>query len=339
MPLPDVGDVHVDTLLSNVSIGWQPQGFFSTSVFAPVTVRNQTDIWPKYLKSYMVRDLGGPGAAPTGSGQGMLRAPGTKARNVSFATQNQPAYYCANYALGAEIPDELRANADSIFSLDSDYLNVIQSLMALRWDRQFIADFFTTGIWGTDITGDVTATYTQWNDYANSTPIENFRTILDGISKNTLGMSDQGGIKVVMAPSVYLALLDHPDIIDRIKYGNSAGAPSKVTKQLLASLFEVDEIVVPKAVYTSDEEGTVEASVTYTRIMDDEVWVGYVPGQTRLTPTAGYLFNWASLASGGLNYVRRGRVERERFDWMEVHAYLDWVAGEAGSGVFLDDMV
>ncbi len=331
---PDVGDLHVNALLTQVSIGFQPSGFFADRAFPLVNVDKQTDIVAAYNQSFWARDLGGPGAAPTGS-DAVKRAPGTRARTATFTVDTSTnTYRAVNYALGFEIPDELRNNADAVFDLDRDAVTLLSSLLKLRFDREFTADFMTTGVWGTD--GSVTA---KFNTYATSTPIEDIRTAVDSIRQKTLGMSVDGGLKVIMGALVKRRLMDHPDILDRIKYTGSAGAPAKVSLEALASLFEVDEVIVGQSVYTSDEEGgTAEASVTYADVLSDDVLVLWTPkSASRLAPSGGYLFNWRPLTGGGMTFVRKGRQERERLDWIEVHAYLDWVKTFKGAGYFFDD--
>ena len=116
--------------------------------------------------------------------------------------------------------------------------------------------------------------------------------------------------------------------------------PELVAETALAALLGVDSVKVAKSVYTSDEEGTAEASVTYADVVSDSLLLYWTPpGASRLAPSAGYLFNWRPAAGGGLTYVRRGREDRERFDWIEVHAYLDWVQPDNTAGVFMSDAV
>lgn len=335
MSSPDQSDVHVNTLLTQVSIGYKPSGFFAAKAFPMVPVDKQTDIYPVYDKSHWARDLGGPGAAPTGSGQAVRRAPGTRARTVGYKLTNTNTYYATNYALGMEIPDELRANADSVFDLDRDATTLLQSLLQLRFDREFAADFVAASVWDTTLTVS-----NKWNDYAASTPIEDVRAGLETIRRATLGMSADGGVKMLVGALVNQRLKDHPDIIDRFKYGSSAGAPAQVTDNLLAQLFEVDEYMVAKSVFTSDEEGTAEASATYTDVITDDVLLYWTPpSASRLAPSAGYLFNWKPLTGGGMFFVRKGRDDRERRDWVEVHSYLDWVATSTAPAAFQGDAV
>ncbi len=331
---PDTNDVHVNAFLTQVSIGVQPSGFFADRAFPMVPVDKQTDLILGYDQSFWARDLGGPGAAPTGA-DAVKRAPGTNARAASYMVDTSMlSYRCINYALGFEIADELRSNADAVFDFDRDATVLLTSLLKLRFDREFAADFVKTGVWGTD--GSVTA---KFSSYATSTPIEDIRTAVDTIRQKTLGMSVDGGLKVIMGALVKRRLLDHPDILDRIKYTGSAGAPAKVSLEALASLFEVDEVVVANSVYTSDEEGgTAEASVTYADVVSDDLLVLWTPKSgSRLAPSGGYMFNWRPMTGGGMMFTRKGRMDREKLDWIEVHAYLDWVATFAGAGYFYDD--
>jgi len=331
---PDVGDLHVNSLLTNVSIGYKPSGFFADRIWPVTNVDKQTDIIASYDKSYWARDLGAPGAAPTGSYH-MRRAPGTRANSTGFKVDTSTlTYRCINYALGFEIADELRGNADAVFDMDRDATLLLSTLLKLRFDREFTADFMAASGWGTD--QSVTA---KFSSYASSTPIEDLRTACDTIRQKTLGMSADGGVKILMGSLVERRLLDHPDIIDRIKYGASNANPAKVTMNLLAQILDVDEIITAKSVYTADEEGgTAEASVTYADVLSDDILVFWTPPTaSTLAPSAGYLFNWRPLTGGGLYFVRKGRHERERVDWIEVHSYLDWVRTQTGSGVFLDD--
>ncbi len=331
---PDVGDLHVNALLTNVSVGYKPAGFFASRIFPMVPVDKQTDIIASYDKSFWARDLGAPGAAPTGS-YTMRRAPGTRAVSATYKVDTSTlTYRCINYAVGFEIPDELRGNADSVFDLDQDAVTLITSLLNLRFDREYATDFATTGIWGTDATPTA-----KFNLYATSTPIEDLRTGIDTIRQGTLGMSAGGGVKILMGSLVERRLLDHPDIIDRIKF-TGANVPAKVSMQALAALLDVDDVTVAKSVYTADEEGgTAETSVTYTDVLSDKLLIYWTPpNASRLAPSAGYIFNWRPMTGGGMFFVRKGRHERERVDWIEVHAYLDWVKTHKASGYHFNDI-
>lgn len=335
MPNPDTGDVHLNALLTDISIGYKPAGFFADRVFPVANVNKQSDIYAVYDKSYWARDMGAPGAAPTGA-YAMLRAPGTPARTAGFKVDNTNTYYCRNWALGADIPDELRSNADSVFQLDADFITLLTSLLKLRMDRMFAADFMASG-WGTTATGGSTSS--KWSDFGASTPIEDLRTAFDTIRQGTLGMAGtMGRTRLLLGALAARRLYDHPDLIDRIKYGANSANPAIVTPNLISQVVGIDEVIEARSVYTSDEEGTAEASVTYADVVSDDALMVWAPnGPELLAPSAGYLFNWRPLAGGGLFFARKGREDRPRKDWVEVHAYIDIKRTNTAAGYFFDD--
>jgi len=281
--------------------------------------------------------MGAPGAVPTGA-YAMLRAPGTRARTAGFTIDNTNTYYARNWALGADIPDELRANADSVFKLDSDFVTLLTTLLKLRMDRLFAAEFMTSG-WGTTATGGTTST--KWSDYGASTPFEDMRTARDTIRQGTLGMAgEMGKMKLLLGALTARRLLDHPDLLDRIKYGSNAANPAIANLNLIAQVVGIDEVIMASSVYTESEEGTAEASVSYSDVVSDDALLIWVPnGPELLAPSAGYLFNWRPLTGGGLFFARKGRMERERADWVEVHGYFDLKRTNTAAGYFFDDYV
>jgi len=60
---------------------------------------------------------------------------------------------------------------------------------------------------------------------------------------------------MVVGKQVHDKLLDHPDILERIKYTQRG----VVTEDILARLFEVDKYVIGKALYDSSQEGGTES--------------------------------------------------------------------------------
>lgn len=335
MPQPDVGDVHVNQPLSRFSVGYKPGGFFTAQAVPIIPVEKQTDIYIKYNKSFWARDLGVPGAAPTGA-YSMLRAPGTRARTAGFTFDKTNTYRADNWALGVEIPWELEQNADAVFNLQQNAVTLAQSLLSLRLDRSFVADIIAASY------GTLTVS-NKWNDYAASTPIEDVRAGVQTIRRASLGMAVNGGLRIVMGALVFQRLADHPDILERIKYGASQASPADVTPNLLAQLFHVDEVNVAESVFTTDEEGgTAEASVTYSDVCSDDVLIYWAPKNPGLMqPTAVALFNWYSAAGGRNNlwFVRSGEETRERYRWIEVHGYWDLVATDLTTGVVNADAV
>lgn len=297
--------------------------YVADKVFPIVFVEKQSDIYPVYDRGYFFAD----------EGEKMVRAPGTIAAKSGWKLTNTNTYFSQNFAIGVDIPDELRANADAVFNLDNDATLFLTQLQMIRRERAFAADFMTTSVWGTDVTG--TTDFTKWSDYGASDPITDLENGMDSVESKTGHRPN----KLIMGAIVWRRLKNHPDLIDRIKGGATSTAPALVQRQLLAQILEVDEVLVGRASYRTSVEG---ATLAMARIIDDDALLLYTPSNpSLLTPSAGYTFMWRPMVGGGqaTQYIRKGRDERPKLDWLEAHSHFDQVATEAQSGYFLADVV
>lgn len=325
MPQPDVGDVHVNALLTNISIGHRNMDDFyiADRVFPQVPVQKQDDIYPVFNRGYFFAD----------EGQNMVRAPGTRAASTGFAVDLTNTYRAINYAIGADIPDELRENADNPINLDQAATFLVSDIQKIRRERQFATDFMTTSVWTgqTDQAGG--SDFVKWSDYAGSDPFTDLEDGMDSIEAAT-GVRPN---RATMGAIVWRRLKHHPDFIDRIKGGATTGNPAMLTKQMLASMLELSEILVGRALYRSSDEG---AALTLARVLDDDLLLTSTPNAPQLfTPSAGYTFYWQPLTGGGIEFMRSGRENRDRVDWIESQSYWDQVAVEPLAGAFYGDCV
>ena len=190
--------------------------------------------------------------------------------------------------------------------------------------------FFTTSVWGTDMTGVSSGPtgnqFLQWNDAA-SNPIEDVRlgktTVLQstGFRPNTL----------VIGQQVYDKLVDHPDITGRVVYGGNNSQPAMVNKQTLAALFEVDRVLVAEAIQNTANEAQ---TASHSFILGKRALLCYVPPSPGLmTPASGYTFTWNQYEQAALGTsISRFRMEHLRSDRVEINmAYgYELVASELG---------
>jgi len=328
---PDVGDVHANALLTQISIAHiqQPNAFVADKVFPLVGVDKQSDIYLKYTRGDFMVD----------PGEQMTRAPNTRAALVGYGVDKTNTYYCRNQAIGMEISDELRGNADAVFQLDQEVTTLLSQIHLIRRERLLAAAAFAGSQWlggtgGTDV--DVTDGShggARWQDYGASDPIGDIE-----LEKDTVELAS--GVlcnKLIMGAIVWRRLKHHPDFIDLIKYGAAAANPAMITPNLLAQILELDEVLVSRAIYKTSVEGV---TLTLGRVIDDDALLCYVPtAPGLLVPAAGYTFFWRPLTGGAIQFARKGRQERERYDWIEVHSYLTHVLTEAYAGAFFADCV
>jgi hypothetical protein len=294
MANPTQSDLHVNTPLTNISIAYMQDSsnFIADRVFPKVSVNKQSDLYWKYSKSDWRRtDV-------------QRRAPSTESPGVGWKVTTDQ-YFAHVYAVHKDIDDQLRANADSVFSLDRDASLFVTNQLLLRRDIDWCNVYFKAGVWGTTMTGVVSAPvagqFTQW-DQSGSDPI------LD-ITQAGVAFREQTGYSpntLTLGAYVLQVLRNHPDILDRIKYTQRG----VVTEDLLATLFGVDKILVAYASLATGPEindaVAQDAAATYKYIADGKsALLSYAPSAPSLmTPSAGYTFNWTGYFAGNAQGLR-----------------------------------
>lgn len=315
---PTASSVHVNAPLTNVSVAYLQSAtdFIADKVFPVVSVDKQTDIYWKYTKNDWFRD------------EAQLRAPGTESAGGGYNVDSTNTYSAKVYSFHKDIPDQVRSNADSGIDVDRDATMFVTQRLLVKRERIFTANYMKTGVWK-DYTGVAVAPaanqFMQWDDYANSDPLNDIRIArvyiktLTGFKPNTL----------VLAENVFEALKNHPDIVDRYKYTSS----SVVTQDMIAKLFEVDKILIAGGVYASNVEGGTDA---YSYITSKSALLCYsAPNPGLLTPSAGYTFSWKGLSSLGYSTaVKTFRMEHLESDRIEGQSAFDMKVVGADLGAF-----
>jgi len=319
---PGAGDVHVDAPLTNISIGYKNPEYIAGMIFPLVLVQKRSDIVPEFYQSAWFRD----------EAQQLTEreAPPVSGYNVNTSD----TYYCNEYGIGHFISDARRANQDIPFDAYRDGTEWVSDKLDLRRERHFVANFWTTGVWGTDEVGGVD--FTKWSTYASSTPIQDMRDYMRVVRRAT-GRTPN---KLILGDLTFDVLADHPNLLDRIQYGSGSDSPAIVTPNLIAQVLGIETVLVGTSVYTADEEGTAESSVTYTANWDDDALLLYVPDRPSLfAPAAGYTFVWQT-AFGGMRFIKvRRDPQSDKGDLVEGMEYWDMKVTAANAGLFMSDAV
>lgn len=304
MANPTRSDVHVDAPLTAISVAYMqnPNGFVADKVFPNVPVQKQSDRYFVYNRGDFNRDTMDK------------RAPGSESAGDGYHIDNTPTYFAEVWALHKDIDDQIRANADTPLDMDRDATNFLGQKALISKEAQFVSNFFSTGVWtgaNVDVTGVSASpagnTVLQWND-ANSTPIEDVRLYCDTVQ----GATGFRPNKIVLGRQVWSKVIDHPDFTDRIKYGASPGAPAIVTRQAVAAVWELDEVLVMEAVKNTAKEGATEATSFIAGKAALLVYAAPSPGI--MVPTGGYTFSWTGLFGAG---PLGQRVSRIRLEWLK----------------------
>lgn len=335
MPMgPTQSDLHINGPLTNVAVryGLNTSSFIADKVFPSVPVDKQSDDYWIYGKFDWHK-----------AGIVQHRAPATEAAKAGWQV-GTGSYHAKPYALAHDIDDQRRANADSNFKIDSDATRFVTNALLLQRELHWVDAFFKAGVWGKDWTGvasgeNNTSTFRQFNDFA-SDPVGFFEDLHIAFTEG----SGQRMNKLVMGRRVLKALKNHPDILDRIKHVERG----QVTKDLLASLFEVDEIYVPDAVYATgpdkNDQATNDAGATMQFIVNSKAVLGvHAPAAPSTeVPSAGYTFKWTGYPGPGNKQgttVRKFRMEHLRADRVEGEMSYDMKVVAADMGVFLASAV
>lgn len=323
MPQADTLDVHVNRILTMLSVGYEQPGFIADDIFPMVGVNKMSDIIPQYPQSPWFRD----------EGYRLVRAPGTAAAKTGLTVDTTMTYLCVNNAIGGDIPYEIADNQDEPFNMDDDVRRLCQSLLKLRRERSFGATYMTTGLWGDDDTGGVD--FSKWSDYGSSSPLADMR----GAQRFIRRKIGRAGNMWVWGDLVWQRLQDHPELIGRLP-DNTLRMP---TRAAIAALLEIpaNRILVGESMFTSSAEGVAEASVTYADVFDDDALCLYVPDRPGLfEPTAGYTFFWKnSVAPMAPQFVRSYDDTKVKARTVEVHSYFHQKSIVINAGKFMSDAV
>ena len=267
----DARTVHIDAPLSNLVVGFEPQGLIVNDLYPVINVAKQSDLYYEYTKGDFFR-------IP----ETTARAPKTKGRTVEFSVSSK-AYYASNYALVEEMSYEVMANADTPLKLKEKAARNLTNLLMLDYEVR-VADQLTTG----SNLGSFSTPGSLWSSSAAGTsdPFGDMQTAKSAI-RSTTGLEAN---TIILGRQVYDALIRHADIIDRIKYVQKG----VVTADVLASLFDVDRVLVGNSIKNTGSEGLADSF--------SDVW-GKNCVLAHLTrgadadgrnPSLGYSFRWTN---------------------------------------------
>jgi len=278
---PSSSAVHIDYALTNFSLAYlqDESGFVADKVFPIVPVDKQTNKYFTYPKDTFLR------------AGGAITPFGVMAPQTGF-TLSSDSYSADVWRWSTMITPDVRANADSALSnIDQQAAMVVTKGLLIQREVQWGSTYFTTGIWGTNKTGGTD--FVVWNDQSGSDPISDVlngkATVLEntGIEPNTL----------TVGYNVHKALIQHPMLLERIKYNGGPTNPAMVTNDMIAQVFGLDKYLVAKSVQATNAEGQ---SVTTAFVLGNHALLTYsAPAPGLMTPSAGYNFVWSNLT--GLN--------------------------------------
>lgn len=316
MPQPTGRDLYVDALLTNILVAYKNPAFIADQIGSPLPVNRTTGLIPKLLQSQFFRNLAQP------------RKGGSKATESGYGTDVTATYYLPRYSHAIRVLDDDRGNAaGGPFMLDSLATRMAGTVVSLKQEVTLSAAFFASSKGWTDKT--VGTDFTAWDDAAASNPmldVDKFRDEIEG------KIGSEPGLMVVGKDAYTRGLKWNPALLDVIRFTQKGVLSEAQVAEILGL-----QILVGKAIYTTDPEGVAEAAVAYTRVWGKHALILNNP--TSLDMAAPALARIFREANGGVQWVRRFRYDEEEFDKFEANAEFAYKQIDARAGTFMGSVV
>lgn len=324
--MPTKGQAHIDRALTNMSVAYMQDesAFIADKVFPRIPVKKQSDVYFVYNKGDFFRD------------EARVRGAASESVGGEYGVESADPYYCKVYAFHKDVTEQDRANYDEPLNADQDATDFVTQKMLIKREVVWASKYFKPGIWTTEITGVASNPSDKQAikfDLPASDPIK-------VITNEAVKMAENTGFKpntIVMSPYVFYALKNHEDILDRIKYTQKG----IVTTDLLATLFEVDNVHVAWGVVNEANQG---ANDDISFIMGKHLLLCYVnPKPAIKKPSAGYIFTWTGLEGSGAYGNRIVRLPMDMLglgtERIEGEVAFDAKVIAQDLGVFFKDIV
>jgi len=343
MPNPVRNNLHVDTLLGNLSVAYrQPKDhFIAGRVFPNVSSPKRSNKYAEFDRGYWNKD------------EMKVRGPGAESAGGGWTVDTTPNFYCERYAFHKDIDEVDEADSDEVFDLDREATDFVTLKDLLLRENLWVTNYFTAGApgdtWTFDVDGAASASASfdptsaanndkvYWSD-ASSTPIKD---VAQG-KKYVLQSTGFEPNVLVVGYEVWEILKNHAALLARITQSGGVGpdSPAILLKAAIAAIFEVDEILIMKSIQNTADEGQTNA---HSFIGGKNALLAYrAPNPGRYTPSAGYTFTWngrnLGLSSEGTR-IMRGPVANTTARRIEIESYFQFKKVSADLGYFFGGIV
>jgi hypothetical protein len=277
--VPTKNQAHIDRALTNISVAYiqDESAFIADKVFPRIPVRKQSDVYFVYNKGDFFRD------------EARERAGAAESVGGEYGVEASSPYYCRVHAFHKDVTEQDRANYDTPLDADVDATDFVTQKMLIRREMEWAKKFFKPGVWTKEIEGVSEAPSEEGKALKFGNPASDPIKVITNESINMAAKTGYRPNTLVLSPRVFYALKNHEDILDRIKYTQKG----IVTNDLLATLFEVDNVYTAWGVVNTASQGEKD-DIDF--IMGNHALLCYVnPRPAIKQPSAGYIFTWTGL--------------------------------------------
>ena len=285
------GAFRPHTMLTNMAQAYyqNAENYFAKAIFPVCRVSLSSDLYYKFRKEDLLKDS-------------WQRKPAYGKVMPAVVSEETGTYACQvdQMIMGIDEirqTDLQRRQGPAIRDPRQQRTKTIAEQANIHQDRLFAEGFFRPGVWANELTGidDTNVGSKQFIKFSNgnSDPIK-------FIADQKLAMHQQTGRtpnKLAIGANVFNALRQHPAILERVIHGGTSANPANVTKNALAELFEVEQLVVLMSIMNTAKQGK-DADMQF--IGDpNALLLAYATDAPAVDePSAGYIFTWDMLGDG-----------------------------------------
>jgi hypothetical protein len=259
-----------DQFLTNVSNAWRNNlsDMIAERICPVVGVNKKTFKVASYSKENL--------RVPSSS----VRTGESKSKRVNWGRDENTIGPLAEHSLSDFVTRDDQKMTDNPYDALSDATENILQKMALIDEKELATALANTAV----VTQNVTKSGTgQWSDYANSNPFDDIKTGAITMKGSALKVPNT----FFCSWETWVAMVDHPDFLDRIKWSQTGVMTDGDFVKLFAP-YGINKIFVGKVSENTAVEGD---SDSLSAVWGKHAWLGYVTDQPGLREVnGGYKF-------------------------------------------------
>lgn len=262
---PTLSNLHVDTMLTQVSVGYQNAEFIIDEILKRVPVEKQSDKYYVFEGQFDVVD-------------DRVR-PGSPAKAIEWDF-SRDTFYCDGHAIREYVYDRQRENADSEIDLDMQAAENVQEQILRNREKAGADLLFNANTYETGLKTTLEGT-NQWS-HKDSDPVSAIEAAREAVALK-IGLEPN---TLVLGRQVFAKLRSHPGLMAMW----NDNARRLLTVEKLQELLDVPKILVGRAMYNTAKQGK---TVNKGYIWGKHAALLYVPDRpAQKVPAFGYTFVW-----------------------------------------------
>jgi hypothetical protein len=315
--MPSTQKVHIDTALTNISLGYMNEEFIADRIFKPVPVEKQSDrYWIFGKEHFRVNDD--------------RRAPGTTANEIKWDFSHD-TFFCEGHALRHFIPDEEMQNNDGDIDLEIEATELVSGGILLNKEIDCAKKITDSNNYDPALvfaTGG--SNPLKWSDPA-SDPVKNVedaKTLIhkaSGLRPNTL----------IISEPVFKALRIHPKLLGVFKNTEVSLVPLNFMREF----FQVQDILIGSALKSAVVDYTNSDKDGLDYVYGNSAVLAHIPVRpSRKMHALGYSFMWNKDGAGSVQ-VRKFYKDDNRATVIEAERWYDQKMISTVAGALFPDVI